>query len=247
MKKITRQKFIKGVSVFAATFLVGCDESGSGSYPEHSFDDSNISSSDDSSSAGLDNPTSGSQSEEVASSKKDETEWKETVLQADKDINTIVCTVGELFVWAEASALALYREDIEEDDYIWHGEGALGMEFAVTNEGKSPIILSTNDFSAVLDGKNIKIRKGYMSIHGDSLQGFFDEENPRKIASGESAGEVIAFDVPTEKQYTGWNKMVITFHPESTPNEKIVYTIKRGKSIHKPIFSAVKMTKANDF
>lgn len=247
MKKITRRKFIKGASVFTAALLVGCEESDSSSYSEHPFDSSSISPSSDSSSTGLNKPASDSQSEEVASSKKDEEEWRETVLQADEDINTIVCMLGELSVWTEASALALDEEDIEKDDYIWHGEGALGIEFAVTNEGKSPITLSTSDFSAVLDGKNIKFRKGYMSIYGDSLQGFFNEENPRKITAGESAGEVIAFDVPTEKQYTGWNKMVITFHPESIPNEKIVYTIKRGKSIHKPIFSAVKMTKVNGF
>lgn len=246
MKKIERRGFLKVMGatglVCAAGVLTGCGNkekiSRSVSTSAETASSTEIPSASESGSA--------SDAQNAGTSEASDTEnWKETELPVNGNIQTVNCELGGLSVWAEPGQITLYGDDLDTGEYVWHGEAILGLQISVSNEGTAEADIFSSDFSAAVDGTEVElqIEPDSVAAYGDMCMNFFREEDVRKIAAGESAGECVIFKIPTEEMYLSWQKMEITFHPQAVPDEKVTYTLQRGETLYDTTISAVKMVR----
>ena len=247
MNIVTRRKFLKiaGAAALAASavgVLSGCEEepASSSSRPESAAVAA------DSDAAFSAQPESTSQQEQPASSVEAEPVWQEKEVEVNpENLGWIGVTLGDLVISADDIAIARSNEETAKGEYVWNGEGVLGIELYIANAGTEAITISSDDFSATLDGEKVNYFKGYAAVYADILRGIFIENDPDpvELPAGERRGESVAFEVPTEEQYVNWKELVIEIHPASIPDEKVIFTLRRGSDFYTPTLSAVKLTR----
>lgn len=237
MRKLTRRKFIQIVgaasTVMAAGLLTGCGDADGGNAS------GGVSGGSSQEGADTESPSGGAG--EPDGSGASDTEigvvWKEVPL------SKTTCDFNGLEFTAKTQEMVLndYRQDIETGTYVWRGDNVLGVMAYVENKRSQKAAICIKDCTATVDGTPVDYRNISIAVHGDTIENLFEKGDPLTLQPGEFNSGVLVFNIPSKTMYLNWKEMKVTVQVD---DEKVVYTVKKGKTLFDSTISAVKMVKA---